>query len=146
MRLLNFLVEHLPDAALWLHPPQGLKRQLGSNAVCSTITTVTLPVTTIFNSVTATYAGRDVGTVCTTTVSVNLTTVTSINSLTSTYRGPPTSQSSPPASQSSAPVRQISISLCSELCSANLWRRDNESARLSQLRIERTGGTPSIKM
>jgi hypothetical protein len=120
MRLLNFLVEHLPDAALWLHAPQGLKRQL-SPAICTTVTTVSLPVGTSINAVTATYAKRDQGGVCTATVSVNLTTVTSINSLTSTYSGPP-------ASQSSAPVRLFFFSRMLKTVLVE-FGGDNESVR-----------------
>jgi hypothetical protein len=108
MRLLNLLVEHLPDVALWLHPPQGLKRQLATVADCSTLTTVTLPVQTAINSLTVTYGRRDVGSVCTTTVSVNLTTVTSLNSLTSTYTGPP---SSPVGSGGSVCTTTVSTNL-----------------------------------
>jgi hypothetical protein len=132
MRLLNFLVEHLPDAALWLHAPQGLKRQL-SPAICTTVTTVVLPVGTSINAVTATYAKRDQGSVCTATVSVNLTTVTSINSLTSTYNGPP-------ASQSSAPVRPLFISRMLKTVLVE-FGGDNESVRFVVLYTKRLART-----
>jgi hypothetical protein len=114
MRLLRFVVQNLPDTALWSHPPKGLKRQLLPPSICSTTTTISLPTATSINSVTSTYMKRDIGSVCTTTVNVNVTTVTSINSLTSTYVGPSASQSSPP-------VRHFFLSLCSKLCSANMW-------------------------
>jgi hypothetical protein len=100
MRLLNYLAS-LPDVVLWLRSPQGLsqglsRRQL-SLPVCTTTTTVFLPVGTSISNVTATYVKRQDPFACTTTISVSQSaTLTTVNSLTSTYSGPPGSQSSGP--------------------------------------------------
>jgi hypothetical protein len=115
MRLLKHLVHNLPDAAPLLHASQGLSRRQAPAGVCSTTTTVVLPAQTSIRTVTVTYVKPQEPPACTTTISVSLsTTLTTINSLTSTYTGPPSAQSSPP-------VRSFLFSLCSKLCSVDLW-------------------------
>jgi hypothetical protein len=115
MRLLKHLVHSLPDAGHLLHASQGLSRRQLPGAVCSTTTTVVLPAQTSISTVTVTYVKRLEPSACTTTISVSLSsTLTTINSLTSTYTGPP-------SAQSSSPVRLLSFSLCSKLCSVDLW-------------------------
>jgi hypothetical protein len=110
MRLLNYLAG-LPDAVLWLRTPQGLpqggsqglsRRQLPVS-VCSTTTTVFLPVGTAISNTTATYVSRQDPFGCTTTISVSQsTTLTTVNSITSTYSGPP-------GNQTSTSVRRLSL-------------------------------------
>jgi hypothetical protein len=143
MRLLNYLVYHNQQAGA---PPQqdaqGLAgRQLGPVALpvnvgsvlsasvgaCSTKVTVTVQA----GILSAIVGKRQVAGLlnlplsCTTTVTVSRSTVTSINSVTSRYTGPSSASSTrPPVSSASpTPVRQLSItlSLCSKLCSVNLW-------------------------
>jgi hypothetical protein len=115
MRLLKHLVHNLPDAGPLLHASQGLSRRQAPAGVCSTTTTVVLPAQTSIRTMTVTYVKPQEPPACTTTISVSLSsTLTTINSLTSTYTGPP-------SAQSSSPVCSIFFSLCSKLCSVDLW-------------------------
>jgi hypothetical protein len=145
MRLLNYLVHHnLQVGAPPQHAAQGLAgRQLvpavpavnvpvqvgtllsASLAACSTKVTVTVQA-----GILPTLLGkRQVAGLsllplsCTTTVTVSRSTVTSINSVTSRYTGPSSASSTSPPVSSATPVRHysISLSLCSKLCSVNLW-------------------------
>jgi hypothetical protein len=120
MRLLNYLVYNMPDGA-WLSgsaPPggsQGLSRRASPGTATIATATVSVNAGKSMAEVTPSVVKRQDPLACTTTITVSpTTTVYSINSLTSTYTGPA-------SSATPSPVRQPLISLCSKLCSVDLW-------------------------
>jgi hypothetical protein len=118
--LLNYLVHNMPDGT-WLSGSapqggsQGLSRRGVPDTAISPTTTVTVKAGSSMPEMTPSIVKRQNPLVCTTTITVSpTTTVYSINSLTATYTGLA-------SSASPSPVRQPLISLCSELCSLDLW-------------------------
>jgi hypothetical protein len=136
MRLLNYLVHHnLQDGAPPQHAAQGLAGRAvnvpvavgtllsASVAACSTKVTVTVQAGILPTILGKRQVANLLPLSCTTTVTVSQSTVTSINSVTSRYTGPSSASSTSPPVSSATPVRHyfISLSLCSKLCSVNLW-------------------------
>lgn len=110
----------MPDGA-WLSGSaspggsQGLSRRASPGTATIATATVSVNAGKSMAEVTPSVVKRQDPLACTTTVTVSpTTTVYSINSLTSTYTGPA-------SSATSSPVRQPLLSLCSKLCSVDLW-------------------------